>query len=132
MAELKTKSKAQTTAEPKAENEVVHAARAWTETLREAGKTVADSAIAIQDRNVHFTQSVVDQGLKQIEDQAATLRKLYANLATQSDERRSAFRQLAREAGEAYIGLLAAPVRLARRAVERAQETAKQDAVNDD
>jgi nitric oxide synthase oxygenase domain/subunit len=132
MAEAKTKTKAQTTAEPTAENEVIHAARAWTETLREAGKTVADSAIAIQDRNVHFTQSVVDQGLKQIEDQAATLRKLYANLASQSDERRAAFRQLAREAGEAYISLLGAPVRLARRAVERAQETAKQDAANDD
>ena len=132
MAEVKTKTKAQTTTEPKAENEVMHAARAWTETLREAGKTVADSAIAIQDRNVHFTQSVVDQGLKQIEDQAATLRKLYANLASQSDERRAAFRQLAREAGEAYIGLLAAPARLARRAVERAQETAKQDAANED
>ena len=81
MAELKTKTKAQTTAE-KAENEVVHAARAWTETLREAGKTVADSAIAIQDRNVHFTQSVVDQGLKQIEDQTAALRKLYGTLAS--------------------------------------------------
>ena len=132
MAEVKTKTKAQTTTEPKAENEVMHAARAWTETLREAGKTVAESATAIQDRNVHFTQSVVDQGLKQIEDQAATLRKLYANLASQSDERRAAFRQLAREAGEAYIGLLVAPVRLARRAVERAQETAKQDAANED
>ena len=132
MAEAKTKTKAQTTAEPTAENEVIHAARAWTETLREAGKSVAESATAIQDRNVHFTQSVVDQGLKQIEDQAATLRKLYANLASQSDERRAAFRQLAREAGEAYIGLLAAPARLARRAVERAQETAKQDAANED
>jgi len=132
MAELKTKTKAQTTDEPKTENEVIHAARAWTETLREAGKTVADSAIAIQDRNVHFTQSVVDQGLKQIEDQAATLRKLYSNLTAQSDERRAAFRQLAREAGEAYIGFLYAPVRLARRAVERAQETAKQDAANEE
>ena len=132
MAEAKTKTKAQTTAEPTAENEVIHAARAWTETLREAGKTVAESATAIQDRNVHFTQSVVDQGLKQIEDQAAALRKLYASLASQSDERRAAFRQLAREAGEAYIGLLAAPARLARRAVERAQETAKQDAANED
>jgi hypothetical protein len=132
MAELKTKSKAQTTDEPKAENEVIHAARAWTETLREAGKTVADSAIAIQDRNVHFTQSVVDQGLKQIEDQAATLRKLYGNLTAQSDERRAAFRQLAQEAGGAYISFLSAPVRLARRAVERAQETAKQDAANEE
>src|SRR5215469_3278949 len=109
MAEIKTK--AQTTAEPKAENEVVQAARTWTETLREAGKVVADTAIAMQDRNVHFTQQVVDQGLKQIEDQTATLRKLYGTLASQSDARRAAFRDLTREAAEAYIGFLTMPVR---------------------
>jgi hypothetical protein len=119
-----TKTKAQTTAEPKAENEVVDAAQTWTETLREAGKAVADTAIALQDRNVHFTQSVVDQGLKQIEDQTATLRKLYGTLAGQSDARRAAFRDLGREAAEAYIGFLTAPVKLARRSVEAVRETA--------
>ena len=123
MAEIKTK--AQTTAEPKAENEVVQAARTWTETLREAGKSVADAAIAMQDRNVHFTQSVVDQGLKQIEDQAATLRKLYGTLTSQSDARRTAFRDLGREATEAYISFLATPVRLARRTYESMRETAE-------
>jgi hypothetical protein len=123
-----TKSKAQATAEPQAENEVVPAARTWTDSLREAGKAVADSAIAMQDRNVHFTQSVVDQGLKQIEDQVATLRKLYATLAGQSDARRAALRHLTREAAGAYIGLLATPVKLARRAAASTQESVKQGA----
>ena len=123
-----TKTKAQTTAEPKAENEVVQAARTWTETLRGAGKAVADTAIAMQDRNVHFTQSVVDQGLKQIEDQAATLRKLYGTLSSQSDARRAAFRDLTREAAEAYIGFLTTPVRFARRVMDASQETAQQAA----
>jgi hypothetical protein len=121
-----TKTKARTTAETKAENEMVQAARTWTETLREAGKVVADTAIAMQDRNMHFTQAVVDQGLKQIEDQTATLRKLYGTLASQSDARRAAFRHLSREAAEAYIGFLATPVRLARRAVETVRESAEQ------
>jgi hypothetical protein len=123
-----TKTKAQTTAEPKTENEVIEAARTWTETLREAGKAVADTAIAMQDRNVHFTQQVVDQGLKQIEDQAATLRKLYGTLASQSDARRAAFRDLSREAAEAYIGFLATPVRFARRVMDASRETAEQAA----
>src|SRR5258707_13377976 len=117
-----TKTKAQTTAEPKAENEIVQAARTWTKTLREAGTAVADTAVAIQDRNVHFTQSVVDQGLKQIEDQTATLRKLYDTLSSQSDARRAAFRDLGREAVEAYMGLLVTPVRLARRTIETLRE----------
>jgi hypothetical protein len=126
MAETKTQTKAQTTSEPKAENEVVQAARAWTDTLREAGKAVADTAIAMQDRNVHFTQAVVDQGLKQIEDQAATLRKLYGTLASQSDARRAAFRDVTREAAEAYMGFLTMPVKLARRVVDASRENAEQ------
>lgn len=123
-----TKTKAQTAAEPQAENEIVQAARAWTETLREAGKAVADTAIAMQDRNVHFTQYVVDQGLKQIEDQTASLRKLYGTLSSTSDARRAAFRDLGREAAQAYKSFLATPVKLAQRAAETARETAQHDA----
>lgn len=126
-----TKTKAQTTAEPKVENEMAQAARTWTETLREAGKAVADTAIAMQDRNVHFTQAVVDQGLKQIEDQTATLRKLYGTLSSQSDTRRAAFRDLGREAAEAYISFLATPVKLARRTFDSVRETAERGAGNE-
>lgn len=122
-----TKTRATTANEPKVENEIAQAARTWTETLREAGKSVADAAIAMQDRNVHFTQIVVDQGLKQIEDQTATVRKLYDSLASQSEARRAAFRNLGREAVEAYIGFLAAPVKLARRTTETLWETADQN-----
>jgi hypothetical protein len=121
-------TKAQAATEPKTENEVVEAARVWTETLREAGKAVADTAIAMQDRNVHFTQQVVDQGLKQIEDQTAALRKLYGTLAAQSDARRAAFRDLGRPAVQAYISFLSAPVKLVRRSVETARESADQGA----
>ncbi|MGZ3637870.1 MAG: hypothetical protein ACXVCX_08545 [Ktedonobacterales bacterium] len=132
-----TKTKAQTMSEPqaeneKAENEMVQAAREWTETLREAGKAVADTAIAIQDRNVHFTQYVVDQGLKQIEDQTASLRTLYGTLSSTSDARRAAFRHLGREAAQAYIGFLATPVKLAQQAAETVREAAKPDAGKED
>jgi hypothetical protein len=113
-----TKTKASTAAESKAEPEIAQAARTWTETLREAGKSVANAAIAMQDRNVQFTQVVVDQGLKQIEEQTATVRKLYDTLASQSEARRAAFRTLGREAVETYIGFLATPVKLARRTAE--------------
>src|SRR5260370_35267788 len=111
-----TKTKAQTTAEPKAENEVAQAARTWTETLREAGKAVADTAIAIQDQNVHFTPLVVDQGLKQIEDRTVTARKLYGTLASQSDGRPAASRDLGRDPVEADLARRAMPAQPARHA----------------
>ncbi len=123
-----TKTRAHTAAEPSVENEIVQAAQAWTETLREAGKAVADTAIAMQDRNMQFTQYVVDQSFKQIEDQTATVRRLYDTLSSQSDARRAAFRDLGREAAEAYIGFLTAPVRLARRTYETARESVEREA----
>ncbi|HLZ23290.1 MAG TPA: hypothetical protein VKQ30_14320 [Ktedonobacterales bacterium] len=121
-----TKTKAQTSAEQKAENTVNQAATAWSETIRDAGKAVADSAVAMQDRNVQFAQSIIEQGFKQIENQTATLHELYTTVASQSEARRAAFRDLTREAAEAYIGLLASPAKLYRRVVEAARETVTQ------
>jgi hypothetical protein len=120
-----TKTKVESTTEQKAENKVNQAASTWTETLREAGKAVADSAVALQDHNVHFAQSIIEQGFEQIESQTATLHKLYTTLAGQSDARRAAFRDLTREAAAAYVGFLTSPVKLYRRTVESAQEAVK-------
>jgi hypothetical protein len=134
MAETQTttEAKSETTSEPKAENEMIHAARAWAESMREAGKAVADTAASMQDRNVHFAQYVTDQGLKQLEDQTVALRKLYYTLTSQSEGRRAAFRNLGREAAEAYIGFLATPVKLARRAASSVREYTERDAGRDD
>lgn len=126
MADIKTKT--QSAAEQKAEETVNQAASAWSETIRDAGKAVADSVVAMQDRNVHFAQSILEQGFKQVESQTAQLHKLYNTLAGQSDERRAAFRDLTREAASAYIDLLATPAKLYRRVVGAVRETEKQPA----
>jgi hypothetical protein len=121
MEETKTETK-ETKSEATAESEMVHAARTWAASVREAGKVVADTAIAMQDRNVHFAQYVTDQGLKQLEDQTVALRQVYGTMSSQADARRAAFRDLGREAADAYIGFLATPVKLARRAVASVRE----------
>jgi len=128
MAETKTKAeaKAQSAADQKQENKVSEAAGTWTETLRDAGKAVADSAVAMQDRNIHFAQSLIEQSFHQIESQTTTLHELYTTVASQSDARRTALRNLTREVASAYLGFLAAPVRLYRRAAETTEEAAKQ------
>lgn len=124
MAETK-KATTKTTVEPQAESVITpvsQAASAWTETLREAGKAVADSAISIQDRNAQFAQSLVEQGFRQVEDQTKALHSLYTAVASQSSARRAAFRELAREAVGASGSLLVSPARIARRAIERVRE----------
>ena len=117
--------KAELKAEPKPENKVNQAASAWTETLRETGQSIAESALAIQERNVHFAQSLVEQGFRQVEDQTTALHKLYTKVASQSDARREAFRDLTREAAAAYAGFLMSPARLARRAIAYVRDAGK-------
>lgn len=124
-----TKTAAEKTTE-KVEREtsaVSQAASAWSETLREAGKAVADSAVAMQDRNAQFAQSVVEQGFKAVEDQTRALHSLYTAVASQSGARRAAFRELAREAASASVTLLATPAKAYRRAIERVREASERD-----
>jgi len=121
MADAKTDQKtsprekqaeAQTKSQPQA---VRQAAGTWAETIQEAAGTIAESAIALQDRNMQFAQTLVDRGFTQIETQTATLHELANKLYRQSPERRAALRGLAREASAAYLRLLTAPVRAYRR-----------------
>jgi hypothetical protein len=94
---------------------VRQAAGTWAETMQEAVGTIADSAVAMQDRNLQFAQSIVDRGFSQVERQTAALHELTNKLYSTSPERRAAFRTLAREASAAYLRLLTAPVRYMRR-----------------
>jgi len=126
--ETATKAREATEDATKAENPVARAAGAWSETIREAGKAIADSAAAIQDSNRQFAQSLIDQSFKQVEGQTVALHKLYTTLASHSAERRDAFRQLAREATAAYFGSLAAPVKFVRRGLNAAREAVRAQA----
>jgi hypothetical protein len=127
-----TKTTTAKASEERVESPIAQAANHWTETLREAGKAVADSAAAIQDSNRHFAQSLIDQSFKQVEGQTVALHKLYTTLSSHSAERRSAFRELAREAASAYVSTLAAPARLTRRGFAAVREAvAKQTSAED-
>jgi hypothetical protein len=111
--------------EVKTESAVNQAANTWAETLREAGKTVAESASTIQDSNIQFAQSLIEQGFKQAESQTAALHKLYTTLASHSAERREAFRNLAREAAAASISSLGAPAKFTRRGFAAMREAVR-------
>ena len=127
-----TKTAAHKATEERGESLLNQAATHWTKTLRDAGKAVVDSAAAIQDSNMEFAQSLVDQGFKQVEGQTQTLHKLYTSLASHSAQRRSAFRDLAREATSAYVSTLAAPVRLTRRGFAAVREAVARQASAED
>lgn len=124
MAEHKTKQ-----AEAKGKNNegetLRETASTWTDTLREAAETLTDSAVALQDRNVEYAQSLIDQGFGQIESQTATLRETFNSLAAQSAKRRAAFRHMVREAMTASVSMLATPRKFYEETLESVRESAE-------
>ena len=129
MAEQKS-SKQTTDAKVKNEGQQTlrETASTWTETLREAAGTIADSAVALQDRNVEYAQSLIDQSFDQLESQTAKLHETVNTLLAQSAKRRAAFRNLVRETFAASVGAMATPTKFYREALKSVQESA--DSVN--
>ena len=126
MAEQNNKSKQQQQqagANTKSESQNLRdTASTWTETIREAAGTIADSAVALQDRNVQYAQTLVDQGFEQIEGQTATLREAFNTLAAQSAKRRAAFRHLLRETFSASVSALTSPRKFYEETLESVRE----------
>jgi hypothetical protein len=122
MAE-QNKSKQQAGASARSESQTLRdTASTWTETIREAAGTIADSAVTLQDRNMQYAQTLIDQGFDQIESQTATLREAFNTLAAQSAKRRAAFRSLAREALGAYVSVLTSPRKFYDETIESVRE----------
>jgi hypothetical protein len=120
------KSTKQTDAKVKTEGQQTlrETASTWTETLREAAGTIADSAVALQDRNVEYTQTLIDQSFDQLESQTAKLHETINTLVAQSAKRRAAFRNLVRETFAASVSVMATPTKFYREALKSVQESA--------
>jgi hypothetical protein len=124
MAE-QNKSKQHAEANTKGESQTLRdSASSWTETIREAAGTITDSAVALQDRNVQYAQTLIDQGFEQIESQTAALRETFSTLAAQSAKRRAAFRHLLRETFSASLSILTSPRKFYEETLESAREQA--------
>ena len=122
MAE-QNKSKQQAGASARSESQTLRdTASTWTETIREAAGTIADSAVALQDRNVKYAQTIINQGFEQIESQTATLRETFNTLAAQSAKSRAAFRSLVREALSASVSVMTSPRKFYEETLESVRE----------
>jgi hypothetical protein len=124
------KSTKQTDAKVKTEGQQTlrETASTWTETLREAAGTIADSAVALQDRNVEYARTLIDQSFDQLEGLTAKLHETFNTLVAQSAKRRAAFRNLVRETFAASVSAMATPTKFYREALKSVQESA--DSVN--
>jgi hypothetical protein len=100
-------------------------------------QSVADTAVAAQERNVRFAQSLVQNGTEVLKSHAEDTRALMQTLAEQTQKQQEAFQLLVRESMDAYLDYFYAPFSyyeqtletagsIARQGVETAQKIARQ------
>jgi hypothetical protein len=82
------------------------AAEQMAKTIQDSYETVADAAVEIQERNIQFSQSLVDTWNSTLRKQAETTRAMTQVLVEQTQRQQEAFRTLTEESVSTYIDLL--------------------------
>ncbi|HXX78381.1 MAG TPA: hypothetical protein VEI53_07825 [Ktedonobacteraceae bacterium] len=82
-------------------------------------QSVADSAVAAQEKNVQFVQGVIENGTEVLRSHVEGTRTLMQTLIDQSRKQREAFGVLARGTWDAYRGFFPSPFHYYERAMER-------------
>jgi len=86
----------------------------------------ANSAIAAQERNVRYAQSIVQNGTEVLKSHVNSSRALMQVLAEQSQKQQEAFQVLVRESWNTYVDFLFTPFSYYRQAVDTAESIARQ------
>lgn len=95
------------------------------DTTRDSFQTVVDHMVAMQERNVRFAQSVVDDSIKELRHQAESNRAMTQELLGRAEKQRGAFQTLAEESLDAYMDFLYAPFSYYREGLEVASKAAR-------
>jgi len=84
-----------------------------------------DTAIAAQERNMRYTQSIVQNGTEVLKSHVNSTRELLQVLAEQSQKQQESFQALVRESWDTYVDLLFTPFSYYRQAVDTAESIAR-------
>jgi len=91
-------------------------------------QTIANSAVAAQERNVKFAQYLLENGTELLKSHSESTRSLMQTLAEQNQIQQEAFQTLARETWDAYMGFFSSPFSYYQQALETAESIAWQGA----
>jgi len=89
-------------------------------------QTVTNSAVAAQERNVQFAQSVVENGIQVLQSHAESNRALTQELIEQTRKQQEIFQGLISTSVEAYVNLFRAPFAYYKQALDFAESTTRQ------
>jgi hypothetical protein len=89
-----------------AENIVSEATWNWTRSLNDTNRAFTDSAVAAQERNLRYGQSVFENGLEVLKSHTQRTRALTEKLVEQTQKEQEAFQGLTHDAIEVYVGFI--------------------------
>jgi len=89
-------------------------------------QSVADSAVAAQERNVRYTQNVLQSGTELLKSHTESTRTLVQTMIEQTQKQQEAFQMLARESFDAHVEFLYAPFSYYEQTLETAESIARQ------
>lgn len=95
------------------------------ETTRDSYLTVVDHAVGLQERNVRFAQSVIDESIQEVRDQAERNRAMAEQVVERVEKQREALQTLIEESIDAYMDLAYAPLHYYKESLEIAGKAAR-------
>jgi predicted Zn-dependent peptidase len=96
------------------------AAERLAQSTRDSFATVLDHAVGLQERNVRFSQGLVDDSIKELRSQVESNRVVSEELVERAQKQREALRVLLEESVDAYVDLLYAPLSYYKEGLEAA------------
>lgn len=85
------------------------AAEKLAQTTRDSYKTILDHVVGMQERNVRFTQGMVDSSIKELRSQAETNRAMTQELVERTEKQRDAYQTLVQESVDKYMDFAFTP-----------------------
>jgi paraquat-inducible protein B len=120
-----------------ADNRINEASWDLVNSFHETSQTVANTLVAVQDRNMRFAQSIFLSGVEVLENQIENTRNLTQEWEQQVQKQQEAYQKLAYATVDIYMNFLRAPLSFyqqfmdatqtaTRRGIEFAQSTTRQ------
>ena len=92
----------------------------------DAYKTVIDHTMAVGERNVRFTQGIVDAWTREIQGQAESNRAMTQELVERAEKQREALQTLVEESVDAYMDIVYAPFSYYKQGLRLVEDNVKQ------
>ena len=93
---------------------------------RDSFRVVADGAVAVQERNTKFAQSVFESGIETLRGQTETNRAVIEKLAEETGRQQDALRTMVQESVGAYMDFLNSAFSYSQRGLEVVGEAARE------